>query len=314
MIFMRTIKQLALVAMLALLGATADLNAGRAAVTSAEEILKQARQALGSEDALRSVQSLTAKGKYRRVIQDRDLSGEREFDFQLPDKFKRSDSFTIGALGTSAYMTRTLNGAESWMDSSAPGGGVFIMRGGQPEKPTKEQQEEMQRRQTAQLRAEFARYMLALLLSPPSDFKVTYNYAGEAVAEDGRADVIDASGPDGFAVRLFISKETHLPLMLSYRGPKMRVVTMSRPAPGHGPQAGAADAAKEAQERANKETPPAKPEDAEFQLNFEDYRKVGGLLLPHRITQSADGEVNEEWEIKSYEINPQFKADKFQKK
>jgi len=316
MIFMRTIKQLALVALLALAGATVDLSTARTAASSAEEILKQARQAIGGEEALRSVQSLTAKGKYRRVLQDRDVSGERELYFQLPDKFQRSDSFDRGPMGMSVYMTRTLNGAESWTETSAPGGGVVIMRDGQAEKPTREQLEQMQRRQASQLRAEFARYLLALFLNPPSDFNVTYTYAGEAVADDGRADVIDANGPEGFAARLFLSKETHLPLMLSYRGPMMRMMMMTRPGGGHGqPSAAAtAEAEKEARERLSKEGPAAKPEEAEYQLRFEDYRKVGALVLPHRITQAQDGEINEEWEIKSYELNPQFKADKFQKK
>jgi hypothetical protein len=309
---MRMTKQLALVLILALLGATAGLADAIKGVTSAEEILKQARQALGGEDALRSVQSLTARGKYRRIVQDRDISGDREFDFQLPDKFRRSDSFVIGGLGTSAFISRTLNGSESWADSSAPGGGLIVMRRDGPQgKPTKEEAEQMQKRQIEQMRAEFARYMLVLLLNPPDGFNVNFSYAGEAVAEDGRADVIDAAGPDGFAARLFLNKETHLPLMLSYRGPKMRVMTISRPVGGH--QRGA-DAAKEAEEKLSKEPPPVRPEEAEYQLRFEDYRKVGGLLLPHRITQAMDGEMNEEWEIKSYEINPQFKADKFQKK
>lgn len=319
MIFMRTMKQLALVALLALVGATLDLSTARTVAGSAEEILKQARQAIGGEDALRSVQSLTVKGKYRRVLQDRDVSGERELYFQLPDKFQRSDSFDRGPMGMSIYMTRTLNGAESWMDTSAPGGGVVVMRDGPAEKPTKEQLEQMQRRQASQLRAEFARYLLALFLNPPSDFNVTYTYAGEAVADDGHADVIDMSGPEGFAARLFLNKETHLPLMLSYRGPRMRMMMMTRPGGGHGQPGGGAAAAtaaaeKEAREKLSKEGPPAQPEEAEYQLRFEDYRKVGALVLPHRITQAQDGEMNEEWEIKSYEINPQFKADKFQKK
>lgn len=311
MTLMRTIKQLAVVAILALTGAITDLNAGRAAITSAEEILKQARQSLGGEDSLRRVQSLTAKGKYRRVTPDRDISGEKEFNFQLPDKFQRSESWLVGALGSNITMSRTLSGADSWIDNSAPSGGVIFMRDGQAEKPNKEQMEQMQKRQTGQLRAEFARYMLALLLNPPNDLNVQFSYAGEAVAEDGRADVIDASGADGFAARLFLNKETHLPLMLSYRAPKMRMMTVSR-AIGH---QGGADALKEARDKLSKETTtPGKAEEVEYQMHFEDYRKVGGLLLPHRITQSMDGELNEEWEITSYEINPQFKADKFQKK
>ncbi len=51
-----------------------------------------------------------------------------------------------------------------------------------------------------------------------------------------------------------------------------------------------------------------------MELRFNDYREVEGLRLPHRISQAVNGEVNEEWEIKKYEINPQFKADKFEKK
>jgi len=217
----------------------------------------------------------------------------------------------VGGLGSSITMSRTLSGAESWMDNNAPGGGVIIMRDGQTEKPTKEQMEQLQKRQTGQMRAEFARYMLVLLLNAPNNLNIQYSYAGEAVAEDGRADVIDATGADGFAARLFLNKETHLPLMLSYRGPKMRMMTVSRSV-GH---QGGADAVKEARDKLSKETPPpGKAEEVEYQMRFEDYRKVGSLLLPHRITQSMDGELNEEWEITAYEINPQFKADKFQKK
>ncbi|MBA3767417.1 MAG: hypothetical protein H0W99_10585 [Acidobacteria bacterium] len=232
-------------------------------------------------------------------------------NFQLPDKFQRSESWLVGGLGSNVIMSRTLSGGESWTDNSAPSGGIIFMRDGQAEKPTKEQMEQMQKRQTGQMRAEFARYMLVLLLNAPNDFNVQYNYAGEAVAEDGRADVIDASGAAGFAARLFLNKETHLPLMLSYRAPKMRMMTVSRSI-GH---QGGADAVKEARDKMSKETPPSgKAEEVEYQMRFEDYRKVGSLLLPHRITQSMNGELNEEWEITSYEINPQFKADKFQKK
>jgi hypothetical protein len=58
----------------------------------------------------------------------------------------------------------------------------------------------------------------------------------------------------------------------------------------------------------------AKPEEVEMQVRFSDYKESGGLLLPHRIASGPDGETSEEWEIKSYSVNPQFKADKFQKK
>ena len=57
-----------------------------------------------------------------------------------------------------------------------------------------------------------------------------------------------------------------------------------------------------------------KPEVVEMQWRFSDYRQEGGMMLPHRIASGPEGETTDEWEIKSYAINPPLKADKFQKK
>ena len=80
--------------------------------------------------------------------------------------------------------------------------------------------------------AEFSRYLLAMILTPPPSFAVEYKYAGDSEVEDAQAEVIDVSGPDNFAVRVFFDKKSHLPLLLSYRGPKPRVMTMQRPSRG----------------------------------------------------------------------------------
>jgi len=47
---------------------------------------------------------------------------------------------------------------------------------------------------------------------------------------------------------------------------------------------------------------------------FSDYKSVGGLNLPHRLTKSEGGTPNEEWEISKFKINPKLTADKFVKK
>jgi len=36
-------------------------------------------------------------------------------------------------------------------------------------------------------------------------------------------------------------------------------------------------------------------------------------MLPHKFTFLAESEVSEEFEISKYQVNPQFKADKFEK-
>jgi hypothetical protein len=272
----------------------------------AEEVMKQVRAAMGGEEKLHGVQSLSFKGKFRRVNQDREMSGEREFEFLLPDKFAKTESFLVPGSTTSINTSQTLSGAESW--SSGRGGMVFMR--GDGKEPTAEEKERAAKATAGRMRAEMARYVLALLAAPPAGFPLEFTYVGEATADDGSADVVDAKGPDGFAARLFLDKQTHLPLMLSYRAPKPRMLTMSVQGGGHkSPE----EMTKEARDKMKADAP-AKPEEVEMQLRFSDYRQAGGLMLPHRITMGPDGETTDELEIKSYSINPQFKADKFQKK
>ena len=36
-------------------------------------------------------------------------------------------------------------------------------------------------------------------------------------------------------------------------------------------------------------------------------------MLPHKLTFLTENEVSEEFEISKYQLNPQFKADRFEK-
>ena len=310
---------------LAALSAGGALGRDNASASRAEEVLKQAREALGGESKIGGVRGLSIKGKFRRVMGEREMSGEREFDLLLPDKYMRTESIVMPGMAMTVNNSRAVSGREFWSSGGRmgrPGGTSFIMRGDGRE-PTPEDLARAEQEQARQMRAEMARYVLALLLTPTPSFPLEFSYFGEATADDGSADVIDATGPDGFSARLFLDKQTHLPLMLSYRAPKPRVNTMMQHG-GPGGGGGAAGAqggkaktpeelVKEAQARM-KEQGEAKPEEVEMQIRFSDYKESGGLLLPHRIASGPDGETTEEWEIKSYSVNPQFKADKFQKK
>ena len=50
----------------------------------------------------------------------------------------------------------------------------------------------------------------------------------------------------------------------------------------------------------------------ERQVRFSDFRSVGGLILPHKWTETVAGNAGETVDITSYEINPANIADKFQ--
>ena len=54
-------------------------------------------------------------------------------------------------------------------------------------------------------------------------------------------------------------------------------------------------------------------QEVDFYIRMTDHKKVGGLTLPHKLTFLTESEVSEEFEISKYQVNPQFKADLFEK-
>jgi hypothetical protein len=279
--------------------------------TRAQEILKQARQAIGGEEKLQQIQGLQINGQYRRVFGERQMGGDREIDILLPNKYLVEDAMNAGGLSTALINTRGLNGDKAWSANSGGGGGmVFRIGGPGGQQASPEQMEAMLKRI---YNAEFTRYLLATILTPPPSLTVEYKYAGESDVEDAKADVIDISGADKFSIRVFFDQKSHLPLLLSYRGPKPRVMTMTRQTGSGAPKP---EDLKKAQEDAEKKMhaeAPAVPEEVDFYIRLTDHKKVGGIMLPHKLTFLTENEVSEEFEISKYQLNPQFKADHFDK-
>jgi hypothetical protein len=294
---------------LSLLSAPVFVFAARADDQRAEEILKQAREAAGGAERLQKIESLHINGQYRRVFGERQMGGDREISILLPNKYLVEDAMNMGGLSTSMVNTRALNGEHAWSGSSG-GGGMVIRFGGPAGRQATPEQIEAGLRRAFQ--AEFARYLLAMTLSPPGSLAVEYKYAGESDVDGEQADVVDVSGPDKFSVRMFFDKKSHLPLLLSYRGPKQRIVTMSRPASGPPKPEDLQKARDEAQKKLQEENPGA-PEEVDFYIRLSDHKKVDGVMLPFKLTFLTESEVSEEFEISKYQLNPQFKADKFEK-
>jgi len=276
----------------------------------AQEILKQARQVIGGDEQLQKIQGLQINGQYRRMFGDRQMGGDREISISLPNKYLVEDAMNTGGLSTAMINFRGLNGDKAWSGNSGGGGGmVFRIAGPGGQQASPEQMEEMLRRIYT---AEFSRYLLAIILTPPPSLTVEYKYAGESDVEDVQADVIDVSGPNNFAVRVFFDKKSHMPLLLSYRGPKPRIMTMTRQAGSGSKPEDVAKARAEAEKKMQAETP-AVPEEVDFYIRMTDYKKVGGVTLPYKLTFLTENEVSEEFEISKYQLNPQFKADRFEK-
>lgn len=282
------------------------------------QIMAQVRKALGGEPKIAAVKALSLRATYQREMAmpgmagggratvimnggpagggNSQVSGEIELDVELPDKYIKVDTST----GFMA-MTRTEGFENDRPFANAvpanPGMRVQIDRPGDDPARAKLA---LQRNQ-----AELARLLLGLLGTTQTSFPVSYTYAGQAESPDGKADIVDVKGPEGFAARLFLDVQTHLPLMLTYKAPEPRIVMNA------GRRGGGADADRERVERERREAEAAPPKLIEYRVFFSDFRDVGSLSLPHRITRGTAEKTTEEWEIKSYRINPALKADRF---
>lgn len=295
-----------LVAILIIGAAMADIFPGvsaQDAAAKAQQLTRESRAALGGD----KLKSLSATGNYRRTFGQMEMSGEVSYDLLLPDKMMKTETMSPAP---SLEITRveTLNGDDVWEDQQqrGGGGGMMIFRrgpGGPGVDPQKAQ--DMMRQG---VRSDFARLLISWLLTTPSSFPVEFSFAGEAESPDGKADVLEAKGPGGFSARLFLDQKTHYPLMLTYKGKKPRIVTQTA-APG-------APRNPEEMEKRMKEmeAEAAKQPDVEFRIYLSDYREVNGVSFPHKLARSIENEVNEELEIKTVKINPQFKPEKFVKK
>ena len=266
----------------------------------AQALLDSARAALGGEK-LKSLQSLSATVSYRRALGERQMTGEIEYDLLLPDKFMKHETMNPMP-GVEATRVEAMNGEKAWMDSGSRGGGMIVIRqGAAADDPQAQAQMEQA------IRSEFARLLIGWLLTSSSSFPVEFTHAGTAEAEDGTADVLEVKGPDNFAAYLFLDQKTRRPLMLSYKGRAPRMMMQS----AQGQPRSRDEIEKQAREMQQRAA--AEPPD-EIQIRFDDYREVDGISLPHRLTKAVNGEVNEEWEMKKFKVNPSIKPEKFEKK
>jgi hypothetical protein len=253
----------------------------------ASRLLAQARQALGGEAKLATVQGLTAIGGATRPRLERLMNSELRIDLQFPGRLLRTDANRPPGSDATFVMLRGLDGGTLLRKSKIINGGPGHRMSQPPLVGGSEA--------TALISArhELTRFAIALLLTPPPDATAQFADGGEAESPDGKADVLVVTGANGFAARVFLDKSSHRPLMMTYRDFDPRFIVPPRP----GDPPGAA--------RSPEKTP------VELTWFFDDYKSVSGIQLPHRISRAIDGEPDEEWTFTRVVLNPAFAADAF---
>jgi hypothetical protein len=336
----RSVSAIVSAAALGLIGALAQpLHAQDAAKGAV--LLAAARTAIGGADKLAAIKTLQASGTFLRSTgPDQIIDGDFDVLIERPDKYRRNE--VTGFAGATVDRTEVLNGTDTWDESSSGqplgvggvgggfgrggggdrggggfrGGGFGGGRRGQPGTTGQAQADQPQSgpqidpaRVKEQLRrvrqAEMTRLILVWLVA--TDSPVTW--IGTAEAPEGTADVLEVRPPDGIATRLFLDPSSHMPLMITWEGQPPRGGGLGARASG-GPRAGGSNAA--AQGRRGGTPPGGAPQgQATLEMHLAEYKVVNGVKLPHLITRGADGVTQEEWKIKSFKINPNFKSNTF---
>lgn len=304
-------------------------------IARANEIIRQAREALGGQENLESIKSLEISGEMSIPLGSRQMKGSLKIDLVRPDRYLRTSKTMMGQM----ELTRVeaVNGDEIWYDvkraavaqpnidsmggmggrgsrggmggggmggDGASGGmsgmgGGGGMRGGmggsgmggrRPSSAPTGIVDVSPEARTAierQIRGDYSRILLALLMASPDANEFSFSYENEVQAKDGKVDVLKVLGPDGFAMWMMFDQKTHLPWMMNFAAPSAR---------------------------RGAEEDNGEPKMIDVQLFFTDHKPEGKLLLPHRVVKAANGQTIEEWTLKKFKFNPNLKPGIFEKK
>ena len=148
------------------------------------------------------------------------------------------------------------------------------------------------------------RTTLSLLLTAPEGMDVSYTYAGEGDVDGTACNIVNAEFA-GSTVKLYLSKASSFPVMISFQGHEMPRVMAFKTKSDDAPAGASGD-------RVFFEHKMEAPKTTEMQIRFSDYRGVGGVQLPYKWTTTVAGQTTSVLDVTSYEINPANIAEKFQ--
>ena len=235
----------------------------RSQTPDAGMVLNAAREALGGEKALSAIKTFTATGRTRQLRGNNLVPIEFEINCELPDKFVRTDEFPAQDADPT---TQGFNG-DTLLQVPAPAPG----RGGPPPAP--------QQRLNA-VKQDFVRLTLGMFAVSFPSYPLTFKYAAVGEAPEGKADILDVTGPANFSARLVVQQSTHLPVMLMWQQPPPN--------------------------------PQAKPSD--IRIYYADFREAGAVKFPFRLRRAVNGETVEETTFDRFRINAKIDPKKFEPK
>jgi hypothetical protein len=300
----------------------------------AKKIVADIRAALGGEEKLAALKTIAVEGQVSKVVNESTSAGsDFELAIELPGKYMKREVFAnLGGMQLKRRVGFSGKDVIEEMDTPpSMGGNVHIMRapgagmvGGTA---TPEQLAAQKAQLLASSRREFARLMVGMTGGTSPEFPVEFVYAGQAEARDGKADILDVKGPDGFAARLFVDGKTHLPLMLTWMDKEPISMMVTSDGRGGGARSGGGgvqimtsatgsgnpeDMAKMREDMAARMAEAeAKRRVVEYRLFYGDYKAVDGVKMPTKVQRMVDGIATEEMTLEKIRINQKIDPAKF---
>jgi hypothetical protein len=302
-------------------------------------VLAQARQALGGDTKLTAIKTFVATGRTRQVRGEMLVPIEFEIACELPDKYVRRDEIPVQESGPTSTgfngdgLIQVPPPSQPPAREGAPGraaGAGPPGAGGRAGAPLSPEAARLAR--VNGVKQDFAKLTLGMFATSFPGYPLTFTVAGRAESPQGTADVLDVKGAGSLSIRLFVSTDTHLPLMVAWTTPatpaNIVMIAPGQPKPAtlppsaivvEGPAPPPATAtqedkdafAKAVQDLRAKTLASAKP--IANYLYYSDYRDAGGgVLFPFRLRKAVGSDTIEQTDFDGFKLNARIDAKKFE--
>src|SRR5262249_21076080 len=271
----------------------------------------------GGEEALSKIQTLTASGKYNRFVKyvsvqspkkveekRKALSGKMEFEFALPDKFRRRmTGETLRGFGYS--FAQVVSGDQSWRDP--------------PLRPISSYRDrrvidvgDVARTEFIQAtgaKQELTYFSIGWLLLTLPGYPLEMNYLGTYQVGPENTHAIITQGETGFRFTVLLDSKTYAPVALAISFVEDIQPTVIVETAGFFDRKFMQETYARARAERRARTKPA--QQYEMLIRFSDRRPVNGVTLPFRVTTTLNEEVIEEMTINEFEFNRPISPKKF---
>jgi hypothetical protein len=274
----------------------------------AHELLAQARAAVGGENVLTGIKGISASARSRSFVKyvlvksptrveerEKVLKGKLKIEFLLPDKSRRlvSSSTIWGYRDTYAEIT---SGDRAWRNPP------LIAASSRRERQVIDLSDF---KRSLAYQAQIARHNLGIfsltwLLQAPPNLALEYRYIGLLTIDGTPVDTIEVTGSDNSISYFLLDEKTHLPFgfIMTYMA-TLEDPVVAAPSPFDSRNRERL-VARARQEIASRSKPPWR---FRVLIRFSDHHRIGGLLLPYRMTTSVDERLYEELRFSSFSVN-----------